>query len=104
MASPKSPRSIDIAVGRVDATALHDLQENFDSQELFELVDAFDEWRGRIGDPGGLRADLLRLHTMAHTPVMVRRSAWQRRMRPFGNWPTNWNPNSWRSRRARGVR
>jgi hypothetical protein len=69
MASRKSPRSIDIAVGRVDATALDDLQENFDTQELFELVDALDECRGRIGDADGLRADVLRLQATAHTRV-----------------------------------
>jgi hypothetical protein len=47
--SPRKPsHSIDTAVGRVDATALEELQENFDTHELLELVDALDEWRGRI--------------------------------------------------------
>jgi hypothetical protein len=63
--SPRKPsHSIDAAVGRVDATALDDLQENFDTHELLELIDALDEWRGRIGDSDGLRADLLRLHAI----------------------------------------
>jgi hypothetical protein len=51
----------------VDATVLEELQENLDTHELLELVDALDEWRGRIGDPDGLRADVLQLHAMAHT-------------------------------------
>jgi len=68
--SPRTSRqSIDTAVGRVDATALEELRENFGTHELLELVDALDEWRGRIGDPDGLRAGVLRLHAMAHTLV-----------------------------------
>jgi hypothetical protein len=68
--SPRKPlHSIDTAVGRVDATALEELRENFNTHELLELVDALDEWRGRIGDPDGLRADVLRLHAMAHALV-----------------------------------
>jgi uncharacterized coiled-coil DUF342 family protein len=71
--SPREPSHfIDTAVGRVDATALEVLQENFDTHELLELVDALDEWRGRIGDPDGLRADLLRLHTLVNgAPLSV---------------------------------
>jgi hypothetical protein len=53
----------------VDATALEELRENFGTHELLDLVDALDEWRARIGDPNGLRADLLRLHALAHTLV-----------------------------------
>jgi hypothetical protein len=68
--NPRKPtHSVDTAVGRVDATALEELQENFDTHELLELVDALDEWRGRIGDTEGLRADVLQLHAMAHTLV-----------------------------------
>ncbi len=69
MSQRKCPQSIDTEVGRVDATALEELQENFYTYEIPDLVDALDEWRGRIGDPDGLRADLLRLHAMAHTLV-----------------------------------
>jgi len=66
--SPRTSRqSIDTAVGRVDATALEELRENFGTHELLDLVDALDEWRARIGDPNGLRADLLRLHAVAQT-------------------------------------
>ncbi|MGA2842610.1 MAG: hypothetical protein ABSG18_21060 [Steroidobacteraceae bacterium] len=72
--SPRTSRqSIDTAVGRVDATALEELRENFGTHELLDLVDALDEWRARIGDPNGLRADLLRLHAVAHT--LVKRAA-----------------------------
>ena len=54
--SPRKPlHSIDTAVGRVDATVLEELPENFNTHELLELVDALDEWRGCIGDPDGLR-------------------------------------------------
>jgi hypothetical protein len=68
--SPRTSRqSIDTAVGRVDATALEELRENFGTDELLDLVDPLDEWRARIGDPNGLRADLLRLHALAHTLV-----------------------------------
>ena len=49
--SPRKPlHSVDTAVGRVDATALEELRENFNTHELLELVDALDEWRGRKGD------------------------------------------------------
>jgi hypothetical protein len=68
--SPRTSRqSIDTAVGRVDATALEELRENFGTHEVLDLVDALDEWRARIGDPNGLRADLLRWHVLAHTLV-----------------------------------
>jgi hypothetical protein len=68
--SPRKPmHSTDTAVGRLDTTALEELQENFDTRELLELVDELHEWPGRIGDPDGLRADVLQLHAIAHTLV-----------------------------------
>jgi hypothetical protein len=68
--SPRKPsHSIDTAVGRVNAQRHEELRETFETHRLLELVDAIDEWRGRIGDPDGLRADLLRLHAMAHSLV-----------------------------------
>jgi hypothetical protein len=70
MSLRKPSHTIDTAVGRVAATALGKLQENFDTHELLAL----DEWRGRIGDPDGLRADVLRLHALAHTLAMSRTS------------------------------
>ena len=69
MSPSKVPQSFDTAVGRVDATALENVQENYETHELLDLVDALDQWRSRIGDADGLRADLLRLHAMAHTLV-----------------------------------
>jgi len=69
MSPRKASHSIDTAVGRLDAQRLEELQENYDTQRLLELIDALDEWRGRIGDPDGIRADLLRLHALAHTLV-----------------------------------
>ena len=69
MSPRKASHSIDTAVGRVDAERLEELREKFDTHRLLELVDALDEWRGRVGDPDGLRADLLRLHALAHTLI-----------------------------------
>jgi hypothetical protein len=61
--------SVDTAVGPVHAKTLEELVENFDTQRILELVDELDELRERICDPDGLRADLLRLHAMAHALV-----------------------------------
>ena len=61
--------SVDTAVGLVDAKTFEELEENFDTQRILELVDELDELRERVCDPDGLRADLLRLHAMAHTLV-----------------------------------
>ncbi len=69
MSPRKASHSINTAVGRVDAERLEDLQEKFDTYQLLELVDALDEWRGWVGDPDGMRADLLRLHALAHTLI-----------------------------------
>jgi hypothetical protein len=69
MSLRKPSHSIDTAVGRVDAQQLEECQENFETHRLLELVDALDEWCGRIVDPDGLRADLLRLHVFAHTLI-----------------------------------
>ncbi len=69
MSPRKASHSINTAVGRVDAERLEELQEKLDTYQLLELVDALDEWRGRIGDPDGMRADLLRLHALAHTLI-----------------------------------
>jgi hypothetical protein len=52
--SPRTSRqSIDTAVGRVDATALEELRENFGTHELLDLVDALDEWRAAQRFDGG---------------------------------------------------
>ncbi len=69
MSPRKASHSIDTAVGRVDAQRLEELREKFDTHRLLELVDALDEWGGRIVEQDGLRADLLRLHALAHTLI-----------------------------------
>src|SRR5208283_1478154 len=69
MSPRKSSRSIDTAVGRVDAERLEELQEKFDTHRPLERVDALDEWRRRVGNPDGPRADLLRPHALAHTLI-----------------------------------
>jgi hypothetical protein len=51
MSQRKPSHSIDTAVGRVNATALEELQKNFDTHELLELVEALDEWRGPLATP-----------------------------------------------------
>jgi hypothetical protein len=71
MSPRKASHSIDRAVGRVDAGRLEILREKSDAHRLLEIVDALDEWRRRGGDPDGLRADLLRLHALAHTLIDV---------------------------------
>ena len=69
MGQGKAPRSISTAYGRVDAQTLERLQTEFDTRVLLELVDELDELRARICEPDGMRAELLRLHAMAHTLV-----------------------------------
>jgi hypothetical protein len=60
---------VSTAVGSVNRPVLEALQDSFDTQQLLELVDQLDELRSRICDPEGLRADLLRLHAMAHSII-----------------------------------
>jgi hypothetical protein len=60
---------VDTSYGPVNAQILEGLQETFDTRVLLELVDQLDALRARICDPDALRADLLKLHTMAHTLI-----------------------------------
>jgi hypothetical protein len=53
----------------VNSQILEGLQESFDTPVLLRLVDQLDTLRARICDPDGLRADLLKLHAMAHTLI-----------------------------------
>ena len=64
--SRKPSGVVDTDVGPVNAKALEALEDTFDTERILELVDQLDALRGRICDPDGLRADLLRLHAMAH--------------------------------------
>jgi hypothetical protein len=69
MSRHKKTGSVDTAYGPVDPQILEGLQDSFDTRLLLELVDQLDELRARICDPDGLRADLLKLHAMAHTLI-----------------------------------
>jgi hypothetical protein len=55
--------------GLVNRAVLEALQDSFETQLLLDLVDQLDELRSRICDPEGLRADLLKLHGMAHSVI-----------------------------------
>ena len=55
--------------GEVDAAALETLQSHYDTTRMLGAVDTLDRLRISLYDPEGLRNDLLRLHSMAHTIV-----------------------------------
>lgn len=55
--------------GTVDKEALEILRADYATGQLLQLVDVIDAIRARLDDPDGVRADLLRLHAMAHTIV-----------------------------------
>lgn len=57
------------AYGPVDAVALRTLQDTFDTADMLVDVDKLAEAGLQLLDPNGLRADLLRLHGMAHTVI-----------------------------------
>lgn len=59
---------IETPYGPVDAEALQSLQQRYDTLVIQQAVDLFDTIRVRCG-PDGLRDDLLRLHSMAHTVI-----------------------------------
>lgn len=54
--------------GTVDADALLELHETFNTMAILRAVDQLDAIRARCA-PEGLRDDLLRLHAMAHTVI-----------------------------------
>lgn len=56
-------------VRRIDAIGLQRLRATFDTTELLRAVDALDSVRAVLANPDELRADLLRLHGMAHTLI-----------------------------------
>jgi hypothetical protein len=55
--------------GVVDQTALSELQAGYDTNGILRIVDTIDACRVRLCDPEGIRDDLLRLHSMAHSIV-----------------------------------
>jgi hypothetical protein len=76
------------AFGSVNAHALERLRESFETQRLLAAVDQVDHVAELVND-SGLRRDLLRLHGMAHTILMVHRRPRPARRRS-GNWPVPW--------------
>ncbi|MGF6998294.1 Tn3 family transposase post-transcriptional regulator TnpC [Paraburkholderia sp. GAS32] len=55
--------------GEVDAAALEALESGYDTTRMLDAVSTLDEVRTSLYDPEGLRDDLLRLHSIAHTLV-----------------------------------
>lgn len=55
--------------GMVDQAVLENLRNGYSSGQILQLVDVIDAIRARLADPDGVRADLLRLHAMAHTVI-----------------------------------
>jgi hypothetical protein len=55
--------------GEVDAAALEALESGYDTTRMLDAVGTLDEVRTSLYDPEGLRDDLLRLHSIAHTLV-----------------------------------
>lgn len=53
--------------GPCATAALEELRERFDTALLLRDVDTLDAAAANLMDPDALRADLLRLHAMAHT-------------------------------------
>ncbi|KVE40075.1 Tn3 family transposase post-transcriptional regulator TnpC [Burkholderia sp. BDU5] len=53
--------------GEVDAASLEKLEATYDTTRMLDAVTSLDEVRASLNDPEGLRDDLLRLHSMAHT-------------------------------------
>jgi hypothetical protein len=57
------------AYGYVGAKGLRELQVGFDTTRLLDAVTHLDNLRAVVTDTDMLRADLLRLHAMAHTVI-----------------------------------
>lgn len=55
--------------GPVDAAALRTLRDTFDTTALLADVDQLALAGAQLVDPDGLRAELLRVHAMAHTVI-----------------------------------
>ncbi|QBP75773.1 hypothetical protein E2K99_12465 [Herbaspirillum huttiense] len=57
------------AYGLVDAQALTELEEGFDTSAILRMVDQLDDMVDQLRSEDGLRDELLRLHGMAHTVI-----------------------------------
>ena len=55
--------------GEVDATALEQLRDSFDTSQLLRLVDRLDACLAELGGITAMRDELLRLHAMALTVI-----------------------------------
>jgi hypothetical protein len=53
----------------VDTNGLRELQTSFDTTQLLDAVTNLDRLRAAVTNTDGVRADLLRLHAMAHTAI-----------------------------------
>lgn len=53
--------------GDVDTAALERLESSYDTTRLLAAVDIVDRIRTQLHDPEGLRDDLLKIHSMAHS-------------------------------------
>ena len=63
------PRFAVTPYGDVDAAALDNLRQSFDTTALLELVERLAPIAQRFEKTGGVRDELLRLHRMAHTVI-----------------------------------
>jgi hypothetical protein len=63
------PRFAVTPYGDVDAAALENLRQSFDTAALLELVERLAPMAQCLEKTGGVRDELLRLHRMAHTVI-----------------------------------
>lgn len=63
------PRFAVTPYGDVDAAALDNLRQGFDTAVLLELVERLAPMAQRLDRTGGVRDELLHLHRMAHTVI-----------------------------------
>ncbi|MBF8179151.1 Tn3 family transposase post-transcriptional regulator TnpC [Herminiimonas contaminans] len=65
----ESRNTVMTAYGRLDETALLEVQNNYDTSVLLRIVEDLAELLSTDGDRDGLRHMLLRLHGMAHSVI-----------------------------------
>lgn len=62
-------KTVSTPYGTVDQATLEKLRSEYATGQLIQLVDLLDAICARLAEPDGIRADLLRLHAMAHTVI-----------------------------------